>query len=123
MAKNLGFYQAKVYTKGRGRWSGKQDVVVYHQTDGAAGLEALEKNPSFNMKLFTGTMGWLCLPQSTAHASSHFITDRGGRSLQIVKFEDTAICNGNNAAMCHLAGLKNIIKSRVDNANLYTSSI
>jgi hypothetical protein len=123
MAKNLGFYPAKSFTKGRGRWSGLQDIIVFHQTDGAAGLEALERNPKFNPALFTGSFGWFCIPTTTATTSSHFITDRGGRYVQIVRFFDMAHCNGNNADMRRQSGVKDIIKNRVDNANLYTYSI
>lgn len=123
MAKNLGFYPAKSYTSGRGRWSGRQDIIVFHTTNGAAGLKEYEANTSKNPNLFTGTMGWFCLPWTTAQTSSHFITDREGRFLQVVKLSDMAWCNGNNAASRQEPGVKPIIKSRVDNANLYTYSI
>lgn len=123
MPKNLGFYQARVYTKGRGRWAGLQDIIVFHYTDGAAGLKELEANPTRNVKLFTGSFGWLCHPTTTATTSCHFLVDRGGRYIQLVNFADQAICNGNNAEMRNLKGVKSIIKSRVDSANMYTYSI
>ena len=123
MAINLGFYPAKAFTRGRGRWSGRQDIVVCHITDGKAGLKEFEANPTKNPAMFSGTMGWFCLPNTTTTTSCHFITDRGGRFLNIVKLDDMAHCNGNNAITRQLKGVKPIIKSRVDNANLYTYSI
>ena len=123
MAKNLGFYPAKSFTKGRGRWSGRQDIIVFHTTSGPAGLKEYEANTNKNPNLFTGSMGWFCLPWTTAQTSSHFITDRGGRYLQVVKFSDMAWCNGNTAATRRDPRVKEIIRSRVDNANLYTYSI
>lgn len=123
MPKNLGFYPAKNFTTGRGRWSGKQDIIVFHTTSGAAGLKAYENNPTKDPKKFSGSMAWFCSPTTTAQTSSQFIVDREGRYLQVVKFSDMAWCNGNNAAMRQYPGVRPIIKGRVDNANLYTYSI
>lgn len=123
MATNLGFYPARSFGHGRGRWSGRQDVIVFHTTSGAAGLKEYEANTKKNEMLFTGSMGWFCLSTTTAQTSSHFITDRGGRYLQVVKLSDTAYCNGNNAESRRDPRVKDIIRNRVDNANLYTYSI
>lgn len=124
MTRNLGFYQANYYTKNRSsRWLGKQDIIVFHVTDGAAGLKEYANNPKKNPALFSGSMGTFCHPSSTKQTSSHFILDRYGNFLQVVKFEDMAWCNGNTPAHLNLKGVKPIIRSRTDNANLYTYSI
>ena len=80
------------------------DMVVYHITEGR----------------YSGSVAWLCNPQSGA--SAHFVVSRAGEVTQLVPLKYAAWANGLKTSQYAKSALQTV-RDRKVNPNLYTVSV